>query len=178
MLLLFGMMLCGISIGLLRGGDWHRLEKIRLHHPYLPVLALMLQLVSHNLFLQHQGTPTVALMDISYLLVLVFLWLNRFLPGFAIISLGWALNFLAVAANHGRMPVYGPMLERFNQAADLTALLSDTYFKHGAVLPQTRLLWLTDIIYLPFPTPHLFSIGDIMLYMGLGYFLYRSVGRV
>jgi hypothetical protein len=108
----------------------------------------------------------------SYLLLFLFLWGNRRHLGIAIIGLGLLLNFLAIAANGGLMPVSPETLERAGLAHKLVELdigapvpnTKDILLEEG----DTRLWFLSDILALDNPLGvRAFSVGDTVIGAGL-----------
>ena len=107
------------------------------------------------------------------------LWLNRSQPGLLLVMVGVLANGLAVVVNGGWMPVYLPALD----VAGLTTLdLSPTY--HVALPADIGLAFLLqagplgDII--PFPAPilaNVVSIGDVLISIGLGWFVLATLLR-
>ena len=118
---------------------------------------------------------------VSYLLVLLGLWLNRHLWPLRVVGLGVALNFLVIAANGGAMPVDRSLAERLS-AAGLVRLLDDPrYASHKPVTSRTRLRPLADVLSLPllFPRPRWFSpgsVGDIFMTVGACWLVLGATG--
>jgi hypothetical protein len=93
---------------------------------------------------------------------------------FRIFAVGFVLNTLAMAANGGLMPV---TLENHLRVADA----SHQTLAPGQTPPQsknillapsdTRLSFLSDVIYLSIPKPKIYSLGDLFLKAGLVIFL-------
>ena len=108
-------------------------------------------------------------MILSYTLLLFALLRNMQIWSVRIIALGTLLNFLAIIANHGFMPVSSDaislanktLLEMPSNGISLTGL-------GGVILPVdgTRLWLLTDIIPVS-SISTVFSIGDIVLGIGI-----------
>ena len=85
----------------------------------------------------------------SIVILLVFAYVNRTLPGFSLLAAGIAANALAMAANGGRMPVSPDALLR----AGLDSL---------AQLPQGSLLEGSKDILLRPEDAHLWWLGDVI----------------
>ena len=119
--------------------------------------------------------PRVAFVA-SYLLLGWVLWLNRRLPGVPWLAAGVFLNGLTIVANGGWMPIAPQTVA----ALDGGAWPLGTH--HGAskdvVLPlgATRLWFLSDIFVIPrpFPWPTAFSIGDVLIVIGVACFTWFS----
>lgn len=173
MILLVALFLAFI-VALLRGGRLSRLVALPLRWPALPLVALAVQLgVMH--FPRPYGRsfdlPAIALL-LSYLVLLLAVWLNRHIPGLALLGLGLLLNLAVMAANGGYMPITPETMERIGHG-DADAILpgSRVAGTKDIALPQeeTRLWFLSDIFILPFPFPFsgAFSLGDIFIAAGI-----------
>lgn len=99
--------------------------------------------------------------------VVVFLALNRQLPGMRLAALGLLLNVIVIAAN-GAMPVSEPAAATVGLADELR----DPGVKHEILDDQTRLPFLGDVIPIP-GLQKIISIGDIVLALGIGMLAYR-----
>ena len=106
---------------------------------------------------------------LSYTLLLFALLRNIHIWGARIVAFGTFLNFLAIIANHGFMPVSPDA--RYLAGKALLEIPSDGIAltgSGGVVLPidQTRVWLLTDII--PVSSVHtVFSIGDVIIGVGI-----------
>ena len=97
-----------IIVGLIGGGRLGRLKNLDLRAPAVFIAAAAVQI--GILVLGASGVSAAVLLGgpvhiLTYLLLLVGLWLNRHLWGVRIAALGVFLNFLVIAANGGSMPV-------------------------------------------------------------------------
>jgi hypothetical protein len=99
----------------------------------------------------------------SYLLVGVFAWQNRRVPGLGVAAIGGLANFVAITANGGVMPASEGAL-RFAGLAGPAA-----EFQNSAAVEHARLQILGDIFASPasWPLHNVFSIGDILLLGGI-----------
>lgn len=100
------------------------------------------------------------LISIAYLFLLFFFFSNRNHEDFRIFMIGWLLNASAIWLNGGKMPVD---LNQLAKTPWLSQLMDGQDFKHVLIDPSTRLAFLGDILYIPFPIPRVISIGDIFL---------------
>lgn len=158
MILFAAAALCLLSVPL-TGGKLRRLADIHLRGMGLPVVALALQVVLT--VIAAGGDPALhRIVHIgTYVLIGLFLWSNRDLPGLKIISLGTALNTLAIVANGGVMPAS-------QTAQRLAGLHLHGGFQNSAAVAHPLLLWLGDVIPWPGPLPNVLSIGDVCVYAG------------
>ena len=115
----------------------------------------------------------------SQLLLLLFAWLNRRLPGFWLLGLGLLANFIAISLNGGMMPLMPENAARL-MPADSSATLQlgeRVGFGKDILLDKanTRLWFLGDVFMLPeiFRYPLAFSIGDILISTGAFWLLWR-----
>ncbi|HNB50641.1 MAG TPA: DUF5317 family protein [Anaerolineales bacterium] len=119
----------------------------------------------------------------SFLGLLVFVWLNRKLPGLTILGLGAALNLLVIFFNRGLMPISPDnasyvhpstppeawsLGERLGTGKDVVLMAEDT-----------RLAFLSDRFRLPLWMPYraAYSLGDIFIALGTMALLW-SAGKV
>jgi hypothetical protein len=150
-----------VAVGFLRGGRLRNLTEIRVTSWWLLPLAF-LTLTASSFTPAGQDDLAVALVLISYLPLLLFVWLNRDLTGIWIGGLGVLMNFTVIALNGG-MPV---LLAAAEIAGHDGELMLDA--KHVLLDQSTRLPFLADV--LPLPNTVL-SLGDVMLAIGVGAFL-------
>jgi hypothetical protein len=86
------------------GGRLTALAKLDLSSTWLLALALVIQVVIISVAPDGTGWMRPAMHVLSYGLIIWFLIANRTLAGLRIMSLGVAMNALAIAANGGVMP--------------------------------------------------------------------------
>jgi hypothetical protein len=154
-------LLLAVPAGYLAGGRLRHLIHIPLRHAWLLWLTAGLQFLQ----LRHVR-PGFSLLIPVFGLVFAFLLVNlrgrdRALQlAVGAVLTGGALNAAAIAVN-GRMP---HTAEALRAAAALPA--DPGAAKHFVAGPETRLLWLGDVI--PVPAIHgVISIGDIILLLGV-----------
>ncbi len=117
------------------------------------------------------GTVKVAHI-LTYVPVLLFLALNR-TAGLSVLALGATCNFVAIAANGGVMPVDA-------RAQELIFGLTQTKDFHlNTDASADRLLILGDVMALPpwFPFANAFSVGDLLLAVGIVWAIARLTVR-
>jgi hypothetical protein len=158
-----------------RSRAFSRIASIPLRSTWLALLALALQLP----LLRAPAGPTQglriqqALLLVSYLLLLLFVWRNRRLSAVLIVGAGVVCNLLVVLANQGFMPITPQTLVRINPASSVQHWPEGTHYGYSKdiILTQedTRVWPLSDVLAIPppFPWPTAFSAGDLILAAGI-----------
>jgi hypothetical protein len=158
-----------------RGRFVRQLEAIRLHSAWLVVLALCLQfpLLRAPLLPARQVGWQQILFLLSPLLLLVFVWRNRQLAGIPIVGFGVLSNLLVILANGGFMPITPQTLIQINPGTTLDQWPSGFHygFSKDVILAREQVnLWLlSDMLVIPppFPWPTAFSLGDLLIAVGI-----------
>ena len=159
-----------VVVGLLRKGRLANLERIPFRGAYafaVPLVffiaATILTYHTHNAHLIRLAVRTLNIL--VYVVLLCLIAINLHIREMKLMGIGAFLNFLALSANGGTMPVSRwaakaagmlDYLERANGA------------RHGIMTDGARLWPLTDLI--PIPVPRLttvLSIGDVLLAIGI-----------
>ena len=180
--MLIGGIALGLVLGLVLGGRLSNLADVRLR--YLPLLFLAVIIRFGTEAALAAGVPIVEQLRLplfvgAYGLLLVGLWANRSLPGLGIAFVGILANAIAITANGGYMPIWVPSLEFAGFPAE------DVRSVFHVLLPPVldaeflqRAGPLGDIIPIPVPlVRNVASIGDLLLSLGLGFFLFAVVLR-
>lgn len=156
----------------LAGGRLGALAEVSFHRAWALPAALGLQMLIVYVL---PGAPSEALNAAhvaSYVLALVFVVANWRVPGLVVIAAGGALNFLAIAANAGVMPA--------RPGALAEAGLADTpgQFASSAGVAHPALGFLGDVFAVPaaWPVHNVFSVGDVMIVMGVAIGLHVICG--
>jgi len=158
--------LCVLSVPL-SGGHLSRLADLRLRGLWIPAPALAAQVVITTIAPEGQPTLHAAVHIATYVLLGVFLWANRRLPGVPIMAIGTLMNGLAIVLNGGVMPSAAA-------AERIAGLRASAGFHNSAHLAHPVLLWLGDIIPWPGPLPNVLSVGDCLIYAGTVVLLHRT----
>jgi Family of unknown function (DUF5317) len=153
-----------LLVGLATGGDIRRFPSIHIRAWWLAVVGLALQLAPIS------GEGGYAALLVSLVLLLVFAWINLRVPGFILIAAGLLLNALVISLNHG-MPVTEYALTRTGQLPAVAELRSGESIKHRLADDGTLLLPLSDAIGVGGPIDQAVSIGDVAIYLGVGWFV-------
>jgi len=118
----------------------------------------------------------------SQLLLLVFVWFNRKLPGFWLLGLGLLANFIVIALNGGMMPLLPEVANQLVQPGSEGMLQLGQrvgYGKDILLAKENTVLWfLGDVFLLPsfFNYPLAFSLGDILISTGAFWLLWQLGG--
>jgi len=173
-------LLIGLLIGFLRGGRLSHLTRLRLRWLWVVLVALVIQLLIFPLF---SGAPlllyaTAPLHLVSYGILIVWLAGNLRLLPVGVLLLGAACNLVAVSSNGGYMPASATALERAGLGG-LAEQLVDGQAVANVILmsPATKANALGDWFYLPewIPFSTAFSIGDVLIMVGLAWLLARGM---
>jgi hypothetical protein len=165
-----------LLIAVLRGGRLARLASLPLRWPALPIAAFALQstvIYFPASWLLGSKNAAALILPLSYLVLLAVVWVNRRIPGMALIGLGLVLNLAVILANGGYMPVAPEVLQSIGHGDHVTAMEPGARVENSKdiVLPreQTHLWVLSDIFPLPppFPIPSAFSLGDVLTAAGV-----------
>jgi Family of unknown function (DUF5317) len=153
------------------GGRLGALLEVRLRHPWAVLAALALEVAAVN----WPGLPDglrAGLLVAAYPLGAVFLVANWRVPGLPLVALGAALNLLVIAANGGVMPASPSALAGAGLPVDSPG------FRNSTALPHPRLLPLGDVLFVPaaWPLSNVFSVGDVLIALGLAWLLHRAGG--
>ena len=170
-------LLVGVLLGLVAG----YIRALRTKREYtLPLqrmeLALLAFLPQALVFFVPQTSPffsrqwAALILPLSLGILVLFVWYNRTLPGFALLALGLLLNLAVIASNGGLMPISPATLAIVHGTQAEDFVNSHTFGTKNIVLPaeQTRLEWLGDRFTVPdqLPIQFAYSLGDLFLATG------------
>jgi hypothetical protein len=151
----------GVALGLLRGGSITRLGEASFR--FWPLLAVGVAVQAAAAFVTRAG---VALVLLSYVVLLVYAAANYRHVGMGVVFVGIALNLLVIAANGG-MPVRASAIVAagiVDHHAEVHTL--DFGSKRHLKTDDDRLTWLGDVIPVPVATEVL-SFGDLVMAVGI-----------
>ena len=108
----------------------------------------------------------------TYMIAAAFVWFNRHVPGLVLLGAGAACNGVAIAANGGVLPASATALERSGFH------LEPGEFTNSGVLSDPVLPWLGDVFWIPAASPlaNVFSIGDLLIVVGLAWLVHGTCG--
>lgn len=166
-----------LVVAVFRGGRLVNLGDIELKAWWLLFVAIGLQATTG--LLPTDGSANrlgIAMVLVSFGLLMVLVWFNRRAPGMWIAGVGVLMNFTVIALNGG-MPV---LAEAAWVASGFTVAdpdLTDS-FKHVLLDESSRLTFFADVIPLRLVgIGEVISVGDIFLALGLGVYLEHELRR-
>ena len=168
--------LCGVAVGLARGGSIGGLANLRMRRRWLLGAALLLQGGS-ALLAPHQRFILVVA---SYALVSAWLVDNarqQYGPvrgALVVLTVGWLLNVLPIVLNHG-MPVSRSALDSVG-APRARSVSEGHFYKHVLAGRHTVLAGFGDVIPVR-PLATVMSLGDIVILVGLAMTLAAAMPR-
>ncbi len=166
--------LVGLATGLIFGGRPDHLVRLHLRWPGLILLALVMQVAIFTSWLPLPRSLLPFFYVLSNIIALRWLGRNIRVQGIPCVAIGAVSNLAAIVANGGRMPVDGTLLSQARGAVAEAAIASGQSPSNSVLVDShTRLLWLTDRFLLapPFPFPTVFSIGDLLIGLGVAWLI-------
>ena len=152
-------------------GNLSALGDLRLQRPWLALAGIGIQLVIVSVLPEgapalHEGAHVA-----SYGLLGACAWFNRRVPGVWLIAVGGLLNFIVIVANGGVMPADPSLIIEAAQRGGHG-------FVNSGVVAHPHLSFLGDIIATPrsWPLANVFSIGDLVIVLGVVVLLHRVSG--
>ena len=164
----------GVVLGYILRGRLSNLALVRVRWWGIIPAALVLQL---GPLPQGDGTNLVIrtiILSISYAMIVVFTLVNVRVPGMVLILVGVMANFAVIAVNGG-MPVSADALRDSGQSVVLTELRGSAPDTHHLATEEDSLTFLGDVIGVPAPVARAISIGDIIVCLGLIWFIASSM---
>ncbi|WHY66558.1 DUF5317 domain-containing protein [Neobacillus sp. SuZ13] len=172
--MVFDGIIISFIIGFLRKGNLRALAQLKLKWGWIFPLLLLVELAVFMLQNDSKflGQISGSIYIVVYVLGLLFLFMNRKNPGFMLILIGVFLNFLVMVINGGRMPVSVEAAAVLDPGY-IEALKDSLYAKHTMLNSSTSLGFLGDIIPIsdPYPRTQIISIGDILMNIGIFFFI-------
>jgi hypothetical protein len=161
----------GAVVGLATGGSLLHFPSIRLRRWWLAAIGVALQFVNPDGWLGH------ATVIVSFACLLVFAVVNIRAAGFVLICAGLTLNALVILFNGG-MPVTQEAIVRSGQGSTVAGLSAgEGGDKHHLADSDSQLLILGDVIAVPRPVGQVVSVGDILLDVGIAWYVAASMHR-
>lgn len=176
--MLVDFLIISLLVGLFRGGKIKGLAKIPIKNTEFIFLSFVIRYIPLLL-----KSPLYDLavrfnwlvVTISYMLLLYALITNLHIRAIGLVALGVFLNYLVIFANGWKMPVsiWAVELTRLDGLKEL--LFDPNYIYHKALDSTTKLWFLADVIPMPppYPKPRVFSIGDLVMSLGLFFLIQK-----
>jgi hypothetical protein len=168
MQLILIVLVVAVAIGLVARGSLRPFEDLTVHLWGLALLGLALQAVP--LPSSASRTTVTTVLVASYVLLIACLLANRRLPGVTVMLVGLTLNLVVVGLNGG-MPVSGDAVRLAGGSPGDVPVAGTGAEKHHLMSDDDVLRPLGDVIPGPPPLGDVLSIGDLLLYGGLAYFV-------
>lgn len=176
--------LLSLAIALIRGGHLQRLAEMPLRWGWIALVAFGLQI--YQIYYPEPKAEGLlsfhaAILFLSYVLIFAVVWKNRGLPGIKLVGVGLAANFLVMLLNGGYMPITADALDRVGHSRNIlgSGPGARVVGTKDIVLPRESTIawWLSDIWVVPppFPIPSVFSIGDLLIAIGMFWFVQQAL---
>lgn len=172
MFILYAVVL-GLIVGLLAGGRLAALGDLRFRWPALVVLGLVAQIILFSdPVAERIGSLGPPIYVASTLLAVTAVVRNVAIPGFALVAAGAASNLAAIIANGGFMPAAPSALAALGKS-------EPAIYSNSSVVAQPALAPLIDLFAMPpwLPFANIFSIGDVLLGLGIGIAIVATMRR-
>jgi hypothetical protein len=154
------------------GGRLGRYAEVRIRSGWLVFAALVAQVVVIEVLPDADRVVLSAVHLATYTVAGLFVWRNRDVPGLWILALGAASNGVTIALNGGTLPASADAVRNAGLA------LESEEFLNSGVLEHPRLPWLGDVFWISdgWPLANVFSIGDVLIVLGIGWGAHRISG--
>ena len=164
-----------IVVGKLRGGSLSNIKDASLEKWYFFVSGFLVEFAAVYMASKGAGffrENILFIHGLSYMLLFIGIYFNWGTIAFRIVFTGIFLNFLVIMLNGGQMPVSGEAMQGIGLMDNMLAVRDGKIITHTLIDSQTVFKYLGDIFVLgkPYPRPKVFSIGDVI--MALGIFIY------
>lgn len=146
-------------------GSFQRLSQLQFRHLWVLLVALIVQVLLELVTFPKDRMEDlgVAILLGSYLMIFAFCWINRKVKGLPLIAFGIACNVLVIALNLG-MPT---TKEQHTVDGRVVYVPIEQTVKHRPEDGDTLLPFLGDVMTLPGSPNTPFSIGDIIIGVGI-----------
>ena len=173
--------LTGWGIAKWQGKTWH---SPIFRFPFLVVIGFLPQFCAFYFPLtRHQFSDSQAslCLILSQIMLLIFGWLNRSLPGMIILMLGLGCNLAVILANNGFMPLPLETAKFFVSQEAMGNLILGGRISSASkdiLLPEASIYlpWLADRFVFPdlFSYQFAYSIGDVFIAFGAFWLLVKG----
>ena len=145
--------------------------KIKIRCYKVLILMAVIEITAQFLFKKYTGNNFLKILSLSWLIYFALLYvsaLNIKKSYMMLFFMGTLLNFIVIAANGFKMPVF--VSETLTDVETKKMfLLTGQDLIHSLLTENTKFKFLADIITLapPYPFPKTISIGDVLLLSGI-----------
>src|SRR6056297_958713 len=177
----------GLLAATFKNGNMRFLRYVNVRYFWLPIAAFMLEIASEIIVSQNLlglrlfwNEYYLIVQIIIYTMLVIFCYHNIDRRIFTLIFVGILLNFAVISFNDGKMPVdvEGALSEGYS--VEVEQLSRGLIAGHDVLDEETtRLKILGDVIHIPppYPFPKTISLGDIVLSVGVFFFIFNSHKR-
>lgn len=153
----------------LAGGSLRRFGDVRFRYAWIVLVALLAQVVALEVVPEADAGLLAGVHLATYAVAGVFVVLNRHVPGLMLVAAGAASNGVTIALNGGTLPASRSAVETAG------IHLEPGEFVNSGVLPDPTLGFLGDVFAIPegFPLANVFSVGDVLIVLGVGWGAHR-----
>jgi hypothetical protein len=164
-LLYAGTIVAALLVVAVTKGSFRRLAHIELRWLWLLLSALAIQILLGLVTFPEARIDDLGfgLLVVSYVMVLAFCVVNHRTSGFVVVTIGVALNALVIVLNHG-MPARDFVEARHGRAVRVPV---ERTVKHRPEADDDLLPFLSDVIALPGGSDDRFSVGDVVIALGI-----------
>ena len=172
----------GLLIGLLRKGRISNLNNLKFNGINILLILIVADLLLRQYIVRSNSHFSVILFNVYpkinlvvYFITILVMGLNNHLKNMRVIQSGYVLNFLPMISNGGKMPVSADAMAKIGKVLEVDVLRNNLYLGHSLMTESTRFKVLCDTIAIPFPTPKVISVGDIVISIGIIMFLVHQM---
>jgi hypothetical protein len=158
----------GMVFALLQKKDLRTLLQLQFRYPHLLITGFVVQIVLWATAVRQSVLPGW-LLELAFLIVIFGLAANARIRGIPLILLGASLNFIAIAAHGGVMPVSPSAWSVVHSSA-----LTPGDSRHTVLTQGDSLWWLTDWIPV---VRYIVSPGDVLVGAGLVLFILSNARK-
>lgn len=168
-----------ILIALLRGGSLRHFSALQIRWIPLVIATFGFQYLSFAPLVKPFLPAWASIVLYILSMALLTLWVagNWRIPGMLLMATGLLMNFAAITANGGHMPVSSASV-RYSGSISRYQSNPDHIVNNSIMIDDHVRLWLlTDIFAVPqaIPFANVYSIGDVLLTLGASILCYRTI---
>ncbi len=172
--------LLGMFVGGFRGGRLTNIIDMNIRGWYLILLSLVLSF--SPIFLRNfdnVGSMPVFLMFFSMIIMLIVLALNLDKKGVWLVLIGGVLNVIFMLINNFKMPVSMSGLEAAGMTSLYEGIIDGSVINYIAAETSGVMQFISKFIIIPkpYPFPRILSVGDILMTIGLFWFIIGEMAR-